>query len=58
MRNLQFGEVNYFHLPKAFEELQFCREGDSSLHKMRENNVMASPAPAQTHPKPRAGSAL
>jgi len=55
---LQFGEVNYFHLPKTFEELQFCREGDSSLHKTRENNVMASPAPAQNYPKPRAGSAL
>lgn len=44
---LQFGEVNYFYLHKTFEELQFSRRGDFSLHKTRENNVTASPAPAQ-----------
>jgi len=58
MRILQFGEVNYFHLRKTFEELQFCIESDSSLHKTRENNFMASPVPAQNYPRPRAGSAL
>jgi hypothetical protein len=52
MRILRFGEVIYFHLPMTFEELQFCREGDSSLHKIRENNVMASPAPAQNYTRP------